>query len=224
METKFWNKTTLYSHIDSLKTQLGVPFAQYPIDSQSLAYKCIRNLFIDYIPFPSTKICGILYKGNTSTSIALNANRTVQMQNFDCMHELIHYFLHNVSYCQCICCDEQGSKYIQQDRIQEWQANEGAAQFLVPDQDFIPHFSARLDEQGTSWSIQSELASYYGVSTQVINIRIESLSYEISQYRNGVPIEKVELLSRNQRRARGIKATNYSALCDFALEWDSVIV
>lgn len=223
MNTRYWNKTNLYRQVDALKKELQslYVFNATGIDSKGLAYQCVNNLAIREIPFDNTKICGILYKGDRKTAIGLNVNRTPEMQNFDCMHELIHYFFHDICYCQCICSDEQSGEYIQQDRIQEWQANEGAAQFLVPYQDFIPRFTKLLNSGVTG--VQSILAEYYNVTTQVINIRMDSLAYEINQYQEGVRLDCLELLSRNQRKLRGITTPCYQARCDFALDWDSVI-
>lgn len=212
MNTKYWNKALLYHNIDKLRQNLGVCLDQYPIDSKQLAYTCIKNLIIQEVSFDCDKICGILYKGKHSASIALNSNHSSYMQNFDCMHELVHYFFHDVQDCQRICYDEKGGK-IAQDTYIEWQANEGAAQFLVPYQDFIPRFlSCRLH---SICNIQEILANYYHVSEYVISIRINNLSYEIDQYSEGVPLEDIKLLSRKQREKEGIRTTCYSAVCDF---------
>lgn len=175
MNTRYWNKTNLYRQVDALKKELQslYVFNATGIDSKGLAYQCVNNLAIREIPFDNTKICGILYKGDRKTAIGLNVNRTPEMQNFDCMHELIHYFFHDICYCQCICSDEQSGEYIQQDRIQEWQANEGAAQFLVPYQDFIPRFTKLLNSGVTG--VQSILAEYYNVTTQVIILHAENI-------------------------------------------------
>ena len=111
MNTRYWNKTNLYRQVDALKKELQslYVFNATGIDSKGLAYQCVNNLAIREIPFDNTKICGILYKGDRKTAIGLNVNRTPEMQNFDCMHELIHYFFHDICYCQCICSDEQSA-------------------------------------------------------------------------------------------------------------------
>lgn len=72
-------------------------------------------------------------------------------------------------------------------------------------------------------NIPALLATHYHVTAQVINIRLASLAYEIDQYRAGARLDCLELLSRNQRRQRGITPTCYNALCDFELDWDSAI-
>lgn len=225
MDTRFWTKRSLYSQIDALRRRLGVSAATFPINAIDLAYTHTKALSLEILPFSNNKICGILYKGVRSTSIALNANREPEMQNFDCMHELIHYFIHDIQQCQRICSsDNRLENCIEQDSYLEWQANEGAAQFLVPYQDFIPNFSALLDNPPhRNFWIEGCLADQYGVSPQVITFRLSSLGHEIDQYRAGVPIDRINILSKRQRQRLNIAATNYSALCAFPLEWDDQI-
>ena len=125
--------------INLLRKHLGLSNENYPLDAISLAKKVCRGLTIEQIDFKTITICGILYKGISTTSIALNSNRSVTMQNFDCCNELIHYFCHDIKECQCVCA-EVGSETspITQNPFLEWQANEGAAELLVPYQMFIP--------------------------------------------------------------------------------------
>ncbi|MCI9247457.1 MAG: ImmA/IrrE family metallo-endopeptidase [Clostridia bacterium] len=195
----------LYNHIDNLKYELGLDMTDisYPIDSKKLAKKYCKNVHIDEIAFPSQYICGILYKGSNSTSIALNANREKYQQNFDCMHELIHYFFHDISYCQLMCSD----KSIQQDSYIEWQANEGAAQFLVPYQLFIPKY-LELEKKyaHSNWEDDSieELAQYFNVSYGVISNRINSLETEIFQYKKGQSINSLVVLSKTKAISLGL--------------------
>lgn len=227
MDTRFWSKADLYRQIDILKSVLGISLLNTPIDSKVLAGQHTLNPTIEEIPFPCNNICGILYKGDHTTSIALNANRSPKMQNFDCMHELIHYFFHDIPYCQCICSDRNMEHvHIQQDSYIEWQANEGAAQFLIPYQDFIPRFVTHISPDNPflgGYDIQEYLANHYHVTEQVINNRIRSLSYECSQYQNGIPLESIEILSQKKQRERGITTPAYLAKCSFPLEWDAVI-
>ena len=196
MDTRFWDKATLYGYVDALKKQLSISQQTFPVDSKVLAGQYTRNLTIEVIPFPSDKICGILYRGDNSTSIALNASRSPNMQNFDCMHELIHYFFHDINYCQRICCEENGTGgKIEQDTYIEWQANEGAAQFLVPYQDFIPTYVSLsrkyAHDSFAETNVVEILADMFFVSQKVISNRIDTLNYEIYTYLNGVPITNI---------------------------------
>lgn len=205
MRTEYWTKRILYNQVDNLKYELGLDFidASYPINSKALAKEHCKNVFIDEIDFPSQYICGILYKGDISTSIALNSSREACQQNFDCMHELIHYFFHDISCCQLMCSD----KNIQQDSYIEWQANEGAAQFLVPYQIFIPKYLELEKKYAHSfWEDDSieELAEYFNVSYGVIKNRINSLETEILQYKRGKDIKSLALISKNRAVTLGL--------------------
>lgn len=199
---KYWNKQTLYKNVDKLIEQLDLTYEDYPLDSIKLAQKFCVDLQLEKISFD--KLCGILYRGK-STYIALNSNRTPEQQNFDCMHELIHYFFHNdESSFQCI-NPEKG--IIQQNDRLEWQANEGAAQALVPYQLFIPmyvnmsikHKCDPLDK------FTLDLAKKFGVSDRIITMRIKNLEYEIYQYYfKHKKICDIQLLSHAKLQQQGL--------------------
>ncbi len=232
MNTHYWSKTALYRFVDDLRCQLHVPFNNFPICSKWLALGCLKKPQIEQIAFPNKSICGILYKGKKCTSIALNSNRNEKMQNLDCMHEVIHYYLHDTPQCRHFYCDENRNiEGIEQNSYIEWQANEGAAQFLVPYQDFIPQFVSLLEYKSifSDTNILRCLAERYGVTEQVISFRVNNLSYEIDQYRNGVSIDTIDLLSANQQRKKGIVPTGYADACEYRisighpLAWDAMI-
>ena len=174
---KYDTKETIYRTIDKLRYSLGI--SSYPINAKLIAQSCCKAPKIEYLDFDTNDICGILYKGDVSTTIALNRSRSESQQNFDCMHEEIHYFSHDISYCKCVCSE----KVIRQERSIEYQANEGAAQLLVPYQDFIPRFVGCLGKKQQHPWIQNDLAEFYCVTPQVINNRMDNLSYEIDQFR-----------------------------------------
>lgn len=208
----------MYKQVDNLKSKLDIVNI-FPIFSKTLAQNYTKNPIIEELPFPSNKICGILYKGDTSTSFALNSGRTPEMRNFDCMHELIHYFFHDIKQCQRICCDEQrNGGRIEQDTYIEWQANEGAAQFLVPYQTFIPDYirESQLharDPLLTRDDICKILAPRYFVSPKVISNRIDSLNYEIYQFLHGTPIFEIVPLSKTKLKDIGWSLTHEKTYC-----------
>ena len=213
MKTEYWTKEVLYNHIDNLRLQLGISLSEcdYPINSLELGKQHCNNLTIEKIPFPTHYICGILYKGNDTTSIALNSNREECMQNFDCMHELIHYFFHDISCCQLMCSE----KNIQQDLYIEWQANEGAAQFLVPYQLFIPKYLELERKYAYSfWEDDSieELANFFNVSYGVIKNRINSLKTEIMQYKQGQSLKSLVVISKTKAVSLGLDSLKLKQL------------
>jgi Zn-dependent peptidase ImmA (M78 family) len=149
------------------------------------------------------KICGILYKGKNSTTIGLNARRSLFGQNFDCMHELIHYWFHDRRNFLCPTPGED-AHLSEFDAHLEWQANEGAAQFLMPYQSFIPnyskwhdHYYSRLSPENAGVALVDHLAKAYLVGQKAAEYRINGLSKEISQFLDGIPIPKIKILARH---------------------------
>ena len=202
INSKYWDKATLYYHIKQLRHQLNITLYDYPLNTIELAMQHCRDPLIQQLPFSSVAICGILSKGKDTTSIALNALRSKQMQNFDCGHELIHYFFHESGLYQCICTDKDSKiRSINQDPFMEWQANEGSAELLVPYKMFIPDY-IRLSREHARNPLKAVpldiLAHKYNVTETVIRNRISSLNFEIYQYLNGVKVENIILLSANK--------------------------
>jgi len=210
-------KSKLYENVDFCRDLFGIPFDQpiMLVDILSLYARCD----VEYCNFKTPGLCGVAMVGDKMDTIVLNTNRSPEEQNFDCGHEFIHLTEHRHIQDSFNCFTKAKP---QQNTFHEWQANEGSAQFLVPYQDFIPRFSHLFSLN--CGDIVSALAEHYYVTTQVINIRLDSLSYEIDQYRAGTPLSQLELLSRNQRRRRGITTTCYSALCDFPLDFDDSMI
>ena len=195
---------------------MGISPYNTAINTLELCDRKISDVEIIYHAFDTSGFCGAALAGDKENTIVLNTARTENEQNFDCGHELIHLVRHRHLNNGIFNC---GVK--KQNSFLEWEANEGSAQFLVPYQDFIPRFISLLSDNAPG--IQYILAEHYHVTTQVINIRMSSLAYEIDQYREGTRLDCLELLSRKQRRQRGITTTCYQALCDFTLDWDSAI-
>lgn len=83
------------------------------------------------------------------------------------------------------------------DKEKEWQANEGAAELLLPYKDFIPRFvqTAKYVEENYEplEEVYNELARFYKVMPIVVDYRIRNLESEILQYINGTPIERIVL-------------------------------
>ena len=104
----------------------------------------LHQPFIDleYHRFKTPGLCDIAMVDESVDTIVLNTNQSGLEQNFDCAHELVRLFKHrNIqTYFKCFTKVKP-----RQNTFIEWQANEGAAQFLVPYQDFIPPFHSVKD-------------------------------------------------------------------------------
>lgn len=209
-------KQQLYHHADALRKQLGIP-SEAPINALVLWRKVGFDI-INHV-FDTSGFCAAAYAGDRSDTIILNYARSDIEQNFDCTHEVIHLTKHRDENCGVFQCF-----YENQDTFLEWEANEGSAQFLVPYQDFIPRFIYNTPNIASiPYDILKKLADHYYVSVPVIELRLKNLSYEIDQYRRGVSIENIELLSRNQQKMRGIQTSCYDNILHYELDWDAVI-
>lgn len=190
---KILSKAKLYEIVTEKAAELGFNSSaqNYKIDAQKLAMEVCHNPEIRIIEFNDIKICGLLYKGEYATTIGLNARRSAGGKNFDCMHELIHYWLHDQNAFYCL--DGQAGHM-------EWQANEGAAQFLMPYQSFIPNYCYLHDKLYgkfaplKAYEMQvAALAGNYMVGEMAVKFRMESLKGEIAQYIDGVSVDKIKV-------------------------------
>lgn len=207
----YWTKRRLYNEVDLLVKRLNVSYADYPLKSKQIAFNYCIDLEIKYIDFDG--LCGILHRGR-KTTMALNSNHDEAQQNFDCMHELIHYFTHrDKNSFQCICAD---NKSIIQNVSIEWQANEGAAQFLVPYQLFIPKYvdlSRKHAHEVSGGDVNEELAAYFGVSLAVIETRLKNLNYEIYLFLKRENLNVVKLMSLTALKNNKINVDHQKWYC-----------
>lgn len=195
ISNKILTKKELHKFVNNKILDLGINLSDidnYKINSKEVAHKICKNLNIEYINFNEIKICGILYKGTNTTTIGLNSKRSEKGQNFDCAHEIMHYLLHesNIFYC-----NEKNNNHF------EWQANEGAAQLLMPYQVFIPKFLKmalimhdfyRYEDVFLN-KLTEHLSYNFNVGNLAIENRIKNLKNEIFDYakNNCINIKKI---------------------------------
>lgn len=198
-------KAELYDFIKDMRRSFGFAHDGTGIRSSWLAnvYVQTGKLFVQYKNLTVSKVGGILFKGRISL-MTLNTLRTPEEQNFDCGHELLHFWLDPAEQYMCIEND-----VAQRQSYPEWRANEGSAELLIPHDVFIPEIVESCDGYDIFGSCQITetkriMAEKYFVTVPVITHRINSLKYEIDQYRRGVPINNIEILSDAQQKARGI--------------------
>lgn len=223
----YYTKHTLYREIEKLRAYLGLQYCSYPINSVDICQRT-NQIAVECLNFKTQGLQGMLYLAQSPDEkdvIILNQNQSNPERNFYCMHELIHSALHrNENLKSFNCFDIIRDK---QDRFLEWHANEGAAEFLVPYYDFIPSFCREFDYQiqhpHDCCFIRYNLAEKYGVTVRVIENRLETLRYEIDQFRAGIPINQLRILSKNKQEYENISSTNYNVLCDFAFNSSDVV-
>lgn len=198
-----WTKQMLFCRVQNLQNSLHQ--ISFPVKAIDFAQLNCKNPVIEEIPFPSSKIGGIMHRGSKTTTIGVNACHDEEQKNFYGIHEVFHYIWHQDDERSLIC----GETPRKQDAILEWQANEGAAELLMPHYLFIPELVSGCEMypiKGLSAITETKNAmkKKYGITDRVLYNRIEDLRYETQQYRNGVSLPSVEILSINQQRARGI--------------------
>jgi len=211
-------KVELYAFVNNLRNNLYL-YNSYPISSKAIASR-YSEITIEEIDFSDTRIGGVLMKGNKCSFIGLNSCRNYYEQNFDCMHELIHFWKHPLNEYTCYS--------IPRNSYLEWEANEGAAEMLVPYYKFIPEvYELYRYICNTQQPIDylTHLAERYFVTPRVIQLRINSLSYELSQYASGVPLNNLRIISKKCQERLGINIPDFSIRLDFncELEWNAVI-
>lgn len=136
--------------------------------------------------------------------ILVNGNKSFYEQNFHGFHELMHIPTVDQPGTILRCYDTVKPN---QDSYIEWLANEGAAEFVVPYQLLLPMIKREIRQMITgigTWQFCENHSYDFGVSPIVLQNRIDSLKYETYQYLNGDPLDKIEILSWNKQKQRGI--------------------
>jgi len=184
-----YSKALLYQRLQKKLDLYGITKDWYPLKAIDIVEQ-IPNFILKFHKFESVHIGAVLIRGKQD-GIMVNAKKSELDQNFDIAHELMHYWLHPAasSYLS-LDTPNQNSKF-------EWEANEGAAQLLVPYQDFIPRFlniAAVIEENHMSINdLYQHLSKHYKVQEVVIDYRIQNLDAEIMQYHFGASLQNIAL-------------------------------
>ena len=208
----YCTKDNLYKYISQLKKWIGLPPSKTGIDFYDVCSQ-IKGITIKTVNFQNKSLRGLSLPKDRI--ILLNSARTPTERNFDCAHEFIHVIKHKDENFQTFKCSDILQP--EQNPFLEWQANEGAAEMLVPYKVFIPLFCKGVNRCRTwceYYGFLEWLAKFFRVPTTVIELRVENLKYEILQYEEGSDINDIELLSHNQQERKGIKITSYNTLAN----------
>lgn len=206
---EFWTKERLYCEVNYIRSKLQT--IDYPCDSYSLIEKfCMKPEVVD-INFETPQICGMLARGCSTTTIGLNANHCKEQKNFYLAHELFHYLWHDDNSDTVKFCNDT----VSQNDFAEWQANEAAAEMLIPYKLFIPEFvnmckSSRYYGSAAIRDSKKQIANIFGATDRMIYMRIDALKYPISQYQKGVIIDDLKIISQRKQDELGIKVTSYN--------------
>lgn len=205
-------KSDLYHFISDMRKRYSS--LCYSNDRDIKGFCDANNIELLLNNFQSRGICGAAFVGEKHDTIVLNNCRNELEMGFDFIHELVHTQRHRNRENPFFAC-----LYAEQDTFIEWEANEGAAEFLVPYRAFIPVFYELYDvyvncydlwkiTYGETTLIQ-ELADRFLVTETVIINRIKNLSYEIDQYMKTGDVNNISVLSNSAQKRFEIEATDY---------------
>lgn len=203
--TIYYTKQSLYEKIAEIRDGLELSTDSYPLNVVQLCHN--EEIDVEFLPFTTDGLRGMVQMGNESHGplIILNQKNLDVENNFYCAHELMHAILHQKTHRTSFSCYDRIKD--KRNAVLEWHANEGGAEFIIPYRIFIPRLMDLVDELpdiSRLYRARRTLAKEFNTTEIVIRNRIENLKYEIDQYRSGVPIEDVKLLSQNQLDKRGI--------------------
>ena len=215
--TDFCTKFELYNYIESMRLSLEIADCHYPLKTKRVS-DCF-GIKVASVAFQTPGLRGMAIKGRVPLKddvILLNSFRREVDQNFDCGHEIIHLLRHRRQGAQTFQCFEKAK--VSQVGFMEWQANEGAAELIVPYKKFIPLFVEGVSDCYDYFDydmLLHELAQIYNVPKTVITFRIESLKYEISQYESNINIDDIDVKSRTYQRNNAIVVPSYNDKFDY---------
>lgn len=216
--SKYFTKDQLYFEIHQYKNGLGLDYNDYGFDMLQLCKK--DGIKLAQLPFKTKHLRGMASIGAIPSDdvILLNNERNDREQNFDCGHEYVHLCIHRNLEQKTFNC-----LYAKQDTYIEWQANEGAAEMLIPFEVLLPlikngHFNIN-DHTGIK-SLKEYAATMFNVTKKVIEYRLESLKYEIYQYLNGIPLSKISKLSLFQQKKLNINIQSLNDIESVLLKRD----
>lgn len=195
------NKKELYSRMDGFRDAMGLDYESVCVNPFDICRKL--NIYVALVELSTVGLRGVALPSpdRQEDIIILNSKRDFTQRKFDCAHELTHLLLHtpHKAYLQKV-----NDVAIAQNDYTEWEANEGAAELLMPYRVFIPKFTQEMREYRSEASVQRRLARYFKVTEQNVAFRVKGLQYEIWQYGNGQPLDKIHIISRKEQSTTGI--------------------
>ena len=203
-------KAELYQEADKLRLQLALP----PFCKSEQAYARILEqpqIQVAFLSFQTPGLRGMCSPGqNGQEDIILLSNQlNSRERGFYAVHEWLHLCWHRSLGKSPFLCGEY--RFPKQDSFLEWQANEGAAEIVMPWQqvlEFVQDANPDLENRSALIQLRLQLADQFGVSDQMASVRLESLRYEIACVLKGQPLHSIEPISAREQERRGIQVAS----------------
>ena len=180
---KHYSKAELYCKIRELRAQFGICPDDYPLNVLDLCDK-YPGIQVCFYNFKTVGLKGMAHigEGTDNDVIIVNAKQEKAERNFTITHEVMHLIFHrDEPIKQFSCYDKVRST---QNSYVEWQANEGAAEFIIPAFLFLKIIKEEWNTLHTSRDfakLKDHLSLKFNATPHVIEIRYEHLKYEIFQ-------------------------------------------
>ncbi len=179
------NKASLYDKVTLIRASLTLS-----VDDNINFFNIIQDTKIAIIEkFAFQDIYGYLDKTPGKKAVII-INEKLKNPNFVLAHELMHLLL--TSNEEPFKCNLKENFLISGYAYEEWRANEGAAELLVPFSSFLPDYDFFSKKFSLPQCIDC-LANKYYVPKNVIKYRIENLKKEYLQYADGVDVSNIRI-------------------------------
>lgn len=163
----------LLNAVNSIREELNIKMADYPIDIWEIVER-YPYLKIVEESFITDGLCGFLIRNKKPdpSIIVINSHISNQDKNFAICHEIIHYFCHPIEHE-----DKLFAAYNKKYSVssQERQANEGAAELLIPNELLLQEMATALNFYHNEATAIQNTAKTYNVDTEVIKRRLNTI-------------------------------------------------
>lgn len=191
-------RRTLYRRMDAMREKYGIRGVFDPY-----AFAEAQGIPLTRHHFHDPRLHGILVRTADCCGVILRADLTPARERFYLTHELVHRELHY---------GETGRTAFA-DSGREYQADEGAAELLMPYRDLIPRaLSLRRRFLSNPTAALQILAAHYRLDLETVRRRLRSLQHEIALCRSGVPVSEIVPLSRREVQMLGLRDIPFDRL------------
>lgn len=192
-------KAELYELVESDRSRWG--FDRWhggAVDGIALSRRC--GIDIEFMKFRTQGLRGVAFTDDNMTF--LSERLSPEQHNFYACHELFHHLNHRalpISSFQCFDMAFANSTYY------EWEANEGAAELLVPYKSFLEFVGQfPINSRRALAAVQRAVANVFNVPLTTAVLRFDGLKYELRQYLCGVHVDSIEVMSSATQEEKGI--------------------
>lgn len=208
-------KADLYRAAARIRTELALPPEGCRADEVFRRIAHRPESILTLVPFATPGLQGMASVGQDGErDVILLAQRLDERERgFYAAHELVHLTCHRQEQGGLFRCFD--SYLPARDDYLEWQANEGAAEILMPWRLFLQtvlDLSPDLTRRSSIQRLQLELADRFGVTQGMIAVRLESLKYELHLALQGEPIDGICPISAREQQRRNIAVPSLNDL------------